>query len=502
MNRIIKKECGEINNLCFIFLIVFAGICFTFFSLRLSGFAIEQVFSTNSSIIVDPGIRVIYNTFSGSTTDFLRMSDIQLSNISNMTLENIFGKIVFRENINLTKDSVNNVINLDDNVKIYHRGITINTLSLSSMLKQSRIYFKGISLNSPFIYVDDDPCYNCSILSYSNAVLVVDAPEFSKIEIFETPFCGDFVCQAFRGETCVTCPQDCGYCPPPSGPPSGGGVAVPGVEGGGAGSSGEGISAGGQILGVTQEQAKESFFNINPNFIKITLVQGEAKKETLKITNTGKNNIDIILNSEIFGKFVNVSEISFNIKAGKTKEIELYFYAEENVKPDIYIEKITIESADKSKNFVVILEIKEKKPLFDIKVWLNKKSVYPKEKITATNEIKNLGELKNIDVELYYGIKNFNNDILYYRQESLAIQDKLNVIREIEIPEYLRPGNYIFYSKVTYGKISAYASEQLNIKEIEEPLIKINTFTSGIIISIILIIIIIITLVKLKRRRF
>ncbi|MBU3912491.1 MAG: hypothetical protein KKE50_00200 [Nanoarchaeota archaeon] len=49
------------------------------------------------------GIKVYSNEFDGFTTDFLRMSDVELGSIEDITLENSnYGKIVFSQAVNLT----------------------------------------------------------------------------------------------------------------------------------------------------------------------------------------------------------------------------------------------------------------------------------------------------------------------------------------------------------------------------------------------------------------
>jgi hypothetical protein len=494
-----NKKKRVIKDIIYIILIIFGVFSFVFLGWRLSGYAISQTLSTSSGVYVDPGIMVIYTLFSGSTTNFRSMSDSQLANITDMTLEKSFGNIIFKERVNLSNDAVNNVVDIDSNVKIYFRGMTISLTSLPSLNKLSQVTFKSVGLHSPYLYLDDLPCTEtCNITSYSNNILVANVPGFSKLEVFESPYCGDLVCQSFNSENCANCPVDCGYCdlPPGSGGGTGGGTVDT--------SSGTGTStptSGGDIIGVLSETIPESFFSFEPGLIKVNLIQGESKRESFKIKNDGINKIVLKLSSILEGELISISEPNITLKKGETKEIFVDFFTKESKTPDIYIGKILVESAGKYKNFVFIIEVLAKNPLFDIIMRLNKKTVYPGESMKVMMDIENMGELRNIDIELYYGIKDFDKNVLYFRQESLAIDKKLSVTREIEVPEYIPEGDYVFYTKVNYGNISAVSSELLRIVPRENPLFRLDNRTIWFIVITIIILIIIYLIIKIKYRR-
>lgn len=490
-----KKE--AISRLVFILLILFAIISFVFMGIRFSGFAVTQTLGTTSGVIIDPGMQVIFSLFSGETTNFFNLSDSELANITNMTLEKTFGKIVFSENIDLTDNAVNNLIDLDSNVDIYFRGLSINLLSLSSLNKPSIVTLNAVGLSSPYLYIDDEPCNEtCDIISYSNNILIANISSgFSKLEVFEHPFCGDSVCQDFNSESCYNCPGDCGYCELPSGYNTGTGTSTS------TSSTGTSTSTGSQVLGTLTQTVPEGFFSIKPGLLKVNFIQGESKRESFNITNEGKNKIDLILSSELDGELIIISEPNISLKKNQTKEVIVDFFSKVDKQPDVYISKINIEGGGKYRNLILIIELIAKNPLFDIITRLNKKSVYVSENLKVMIDIKNMGELENIDVELYYGIKNFDNDILYFRQESIAIEKKLSVTREIEVPEYIPEGDYIFYTRVSYNNITAASMEQLKILSPEKPLIIWDMQTILILIVVILLIIIIYFYIKRKFRR-
>jgi len=277
--------------------------------------------------------------------------------------------------------------------------------------------------------------------------------------------CGDGNCSI--GETCSNCPRDCGNCAVQQ--PSGGGVSV------------------------------VRDFSINKDLIKISLKQGETKREILEIKNTGNTALNIFINSTGLNRFVLVSEESLSISPGESKIINIDFFAKEDEKPDVYTGRIIVSSENIKKIVNVIIEIKEKTALFDISIKVKNKIVAPGDNLQASIEMTNLGELNNIDVLLYYAIKNFDNKIILFREESLAVDKKLVVERELQIPKDIEYGNYIFYSRITYGKNqTASSSDSFSIVGREE-ILKQNLIKTGIVIIILTVITLVILFFRKKR---
>ena len=95
---------GLIFLIAFLLLSLFGGFYFT-------GKYLHDSFEGDLVASIDEGIIVLYSSFKGKgdTTNFLIMSDNELENISNLILEDTnYGKIRFQENINLTKNFIQN----------------------------------------------------------------------------------------------------------------------------------------------------------------------------------------------------------------------------------------------------------------------------------------------------------------------------------------------------------------------------------------------------------
>ena len=146
-----------------------------------------------------------------------------------------------------------------------------------------------------------------------------------------------------------------------------------------------------------------------------------------------------------------ISEESFTLKEKDSKTINIDIFAKENEIPDAYIGKITVGTKEETKTINLIVEVLAKEPLFDIIIdSLKKRLLRAGESIKANIKIFNKGDLKDIDIILHYAIKNFDGETLTFKEESLAIDQELNVLKELKTPKNIPTGKYIFYTKVSY----------------------------------------------------
>jgi len=387
---------------------VFFGICLLFFGAKL----VSSALSAPSRVSVEQRIIVNFSSFDGETTNFSSMDNNQLRDIHEMTLERTeYGKVIFQESIDLTQDSVNWNVDLDSNVNISHDYIEIDTDKLTSLEKQAVIYLYNLTFNNPRIMRNGTVCPDsiCQEIHYSSGRLTFTVTSFTNYSAEETP--------VEVNETPVS-------------------------SGGGGGGGGGGVQN----------------FTLDKDLIKVSIKQGENAKEYLAINNTGNTEINILLEVFKLERFVILSNEGFILKAGESKTIGIDFAAKEDEVADLYLGKIIVSGAGIKKAVSIILEVKERNPLFDIKTEILNKVVRPGEKVKATIRIINMGDLKHIDAVLYTAIRNLDGDIIDYKDESIAIEKELSINRSMNAPN-LANGKYIFYSRVSYGNISASSSE-------------------------------------------
>jgi len=237
-----------------------------------------------------------------------------------------------------------------------------------------------------------------------------------------------------------------------------------------------------------------SNFKLDKTFFSVEMKKGEHYQEQIIITNTGTKNLTINISSTL-EKYIFPAEESFILKVGEIKNIKFDIYVSEKEKADVYIGKINFNSKNIKKSVNVVLDIKEKAPLFDIKTIVSKKYILPGGKVTAKIIILNLGDLKNIDVELEYHITDFDNKIYSSKKESLAINDSFKGEVFLETPKDIKVGKYLFYSKVNYGEISAASYDTFSI--IKETFF----FIIVIILSIFILITLLIIILRIKKEK-
>ena len=231
--------------------------------------------------------------------------------------------------------------------------------------------------------------------------------------------------------------------------------------------------------------------------IKVSIKQGEHAKEELVIKNTGNREINISLEVSKLEKFIILSDEEFILKAGESKIIGIDFAAKEDEAADLYLGKIIVNGGGIKKVVSIILEVKERNPLFDIKTEILNKVVKSGEKIKATIRIINMGDLKHIDAVLYTAILNLDGETIDYKDESIAIEKELNIVRSMNVPD-LADGKYLFYSRVSYGNISASSSEVFEVMNLRQPITR--NILIALLVTFLLATVIIVRLYLSKRK--
>ena len=262
------------------------------------------------------------------------------------------------------------------------------------------------------------------------------------------------------------------------------------------------ISPGGGV-GVTGGGAQEPF-KVDKTLIKTLIRQGDSARETIEIT----NNLDSALNIEIessLKQFMVISEESFSLTGKSSKTIFVDIFAKEKEIPDAYTGKIIITGNNISKIINLIIEIKERQPLFDVIVDVLTKEVSIGDDVKARLKVYNLGDLNNIDIFLYYAIKDFDGKTISFKEESLKIDNELDIVRRLKIPENIPFEDYVFYLKVSYLNITASSTETFEVVETKPISLSLILLISGIVLIVIILILVIILFNKfhhhLKARR-
>lgn len=143
--------------------------------------------------------------------------------------------------------------------------------------------------------------------------------------------------------------------------------------------------------------------------------------------------------------------------------------------------------------------LEPEKPLLNINVEIPElnQEIFPGELIIAQIEIINFGETGRIDVVLEYIITDPENKAIYSRVETVAVETKLNLIKEINLPENIDAGTYLLHVNARYGGKVASSIAEFHVIKI---LLKEKIFIVIILILIIVLAILIYIVIRQRKK--
>ncbi len=227
----------------------------------------------------------------------------------------------------------------------------------------------------------------------------------------------------------------------PAAPSPGGGTTTGGGGGGGGGAVPE----------------KKEEFTLIPNAVKISAKQGETKKASITLKNTGTENLDLILqligiDTDIVTFPTGLQEYSLTLLKGQELVIPLTATIPALYKVGAYSGIILARTSRTTKESALFLEVKPAVALLDSSVTILPayKKISPGGAMYTTFSIKNLGPPRRVDVQLVYGIQDIQGREYDLKREILAVETQTEITRAFLTPYNLQPGTYLLYAKVTY----------------------------------------------------
>jgi len=225
---------------------------------------------------------------------------------------------------------------------------------------------------------------------------------------------------------------------------------------------------------------------IDKKLIKISLKQGETKRESFIITNQGSKKTELTIDFSLIEDFIKLDEKEFTINPGESKVINIDFIARETTEPDIYIGKIRISGYGIEEEIIAAIDVESRISIFDVSVEIPNEftEISPGDELVAIVKIFNLGETGRIYANVEYIIKNQNDEIIISQTETIAVETQVNLIKKFKIPEDVKLGVYVIYIKTSHQGNTAGASSFFTVSR------KINIWFYITIILIIMLILI------------
>ncbi|MBU1103717.1 MAG: hypothetical protein KJ600_04140, partial [Nanoarchaeota archaeon] len=262
------------------------------------------------------------------------------------------------------------------------------------------------------------------------------------------------------------------------------------------------VTSGGGGGGGGGGAATPNQFSISPNILKVTLNQGETKRETVTIKNNLNSKLTIeSAESGDLKKFIAgfTPDFPIPILSEESLELDIDFFSRQDEVPETYVGQIAVTGGSTTKTINTIIEIQEKKPLFDVTLNLDKDQYSPEENVIAAIGIENYGDLKDIDLLVFYALKDFNGNTLASKEESYAIENyKLEFVGKLKLPKGTENGDYVFYVKATYPQkgTTATASQIFTVGDFGfSPVLGQSSIFLAVIIALAVIAVIVVTII-------
>jgi len=281
--------------------------------------------------------------------------------------------------------------------------------------------------------------------------------------------CGDNSCN--NGESCSTCPGDCGVCPSSS------------SGGGGGGSSGSRTSPTNPLP-----------LSIDLHDIIVDIVVGSSKKRIITIRNRGNSEQKVDIYKTGLDKLVTFDTTLFTLQPGESKDLEAVFNGE--IEPGIAVGKIFIGGNE----VLVSINSRSKELLFDtsISVPSSNKIVYSGEKLSSQINLIPMGEQPREDVTLNYMIKDYDGNVYLKESETILVDKQITFNKEFDV-KTLPPGKYVLGLEMVYSNGIATSSSHFEVSG-EKPGLS-NTILFLIVAGAIVLVMLIFLIIKIRAFR-
>ena len=222
-------------------------------------------------------------------------------------------------------------------------------------------------------------------------------------------------------------------------------------------------STGGGGGGTTTVTGDE--FKVESTLYQISIVQGETKTDTIKLTNlkSSSKTLTISISDELKDIVQIESPVTLSSKEAKT--VLITFNPLKKAAPGMYLGVINV--TDEKENLIQVLvgiEVESPGALLDVIIDLPQEKELFKagEKLLAEIELFNLGTIPaSVDIE--YVIKDAYGNIVLGEKQTLQVVGNLKLNKEFMLPKDLISGKYVIYVTAKYNGKTALASKWFSV---------------------------------------
>ncbi|MBU0958912.1 MAG: hypothetical protein KKB31_03115 [Nanoarchaeota archaeon] len=230
-------------------------------------------------------------------------------------------------------------------------------------------------------------------------------------------------------------------------------------------SSSSGSSSGGSSGG----SVSTTKFEFSEEILEVSFLQGQSKKESFTITNTGTRDVSLELEIEGLENFALLNQNTLELPKGESKTISVNFFSLSTAPSGLYFGKLIARGNGVEESLLLIVDVKQREALFDVNVEVlpNYKTVPPGKKMSVTIDMINIGLSGTaVDVELMVYLVNLDREtILEASKETLAVKEELSITRKIQLPQDIEYGTYLVVADLIYTNITASSYDSFEVGE-------------------------------------
>ena len=410
--------------------------------------------STNVTFYVNSTKLLInYSNYynSGNSTDFSTYSYESLQNMTNIVLENSYGKIKFNSAINITDDQNpdDRMIDIDNNIIISSNKIEINSTALPNFNKSATLKFYNVPFTNPIVLLDGSECPSliCTKESFISDTFTFNVTHFSSYSLIE------------------------GQSSSSSSTSSGGG--------------------GGSDIGE---------ITVDKQTLSVKIRQGEVQSQQLTVKNNDYVTRHVEIKIENIEQLIRIIDNSFDLKPGESKTIDIDFIGGDS-SIGLNLGKIIITAGSYKKEILAAIEINPKNSLFDVEIIIPEEyqKVFPGDEVISQVKLSNLGATERIDTELVYEIKDPRNKVILSKKRTLAVETRVETLETFKLPDDISPNVYLIEVTANYGEKTAASAAWFEVESASEWVSK-DTITL-VLITILVLLVINFIIKRLKRHK-
>ena len=259
-------------------------------------------------------------------------------------------------------------------------------------------------------------------------------------------------------------------------------VPVPTPTGGGGGGGGP---------GTAEAEDWDYGLDVEPSSLSYEMTKNEALTDSLTFTNLMVFDQDVELQVSGVREFVDLEQEEFTLERDEVKDVEVFIISGEDL--GTFTGNVGVQGNNTHIDVPVIIEVESLNVLFDasIDLPLGIDLVSPGDTIPAQITVFSVGSPRKVDVILNYYLKDMDNNILWQKSETLAVEDQISFEDFLEIPSDLRSGSYVLALDVVYSTSVATSSTMFTVMDEERAMISFEKNQTLLLFLIVLMVILI-----------